>query len=219
MSFPLPLISLIWIFLSIHVCFAQIKQPASFFYSPPAGGTNVSLGTSVMVNWTTNWRSSDGGNPWISLAVVQANGAGNWLTQPLLSKNGPPVGRERRENIAYQMFQIKTLSLTRATSFGRPTRSRACQSLTTDYISACGWDLCKIRQTFPRRCISIAGSCPLLLRRCCRARCHRACWLLRVLPDQGGQGPPHLLYPSPEHSTHPRQAQRLAGPLKTTAAS
>jgi hypothetical protein len=63
-------------FLSLVVIFAQADNT---FYSPPSVGFNLTQGSQLVVNWTTEW----GAVP-ISLAAYQNNGAGSWVSSQLL---------------------------------------------------------------------------------------------------------------------------------------
>jgi hypothetical protein len=62
--------------LSLVIIFAQADNT---FYSPPSAGLNVTQGSQLVVNWTTEW-----GAVAISLAAYQANGAGSWVSSQLL---------------------------------------------------------------------------------------------------------------------------------------
>jgi hypothetical protein len=57
----------------------SFAQTNNTFYFPPLAGHNVTQGSQVVINCTTEW----GAVP-ISLAAYQSNGAGSWISSQLL---------------------------------------------------------------------------------------------------------------------------------------
>ena len=63
---------------SLHLAMSFV-QADNMFYFPPPDGCNVTQGSQVIVNWTTDW-----GAVHVSLAAFQQNGAGSWVSSQLL---------------------------------------------------------------------------------------------------------------------------------------